>query len=148
MTPSTPVAPMTPERWLAVDAILQGALQCEPSSRERFIVDACAGDDALRAEVVSLLAANVDEADDFLERPAAEMLGAPAPPPIDQRLVAALAGRYEIEHEIGHGGMATVPLARDLRHNRYVAIKVLRPELAAVVGAERFLTEIRVTASL
>jgi serine/threonine-protein kinase len=64
------------------------------------------------------------------------------------RLKAALADRYAIEREIGAGGMATVYLARDLRHNRKVALKVLRPELAAVVGAERFLAEIRTTANL
>ena len=52
-----------------------------------------------------------------------------------QRLNAALEGRYEVEREIGEGGMATVFLAKDLRHNRNVALKVLKPELAAVVGA-------------
>jgi serine/threonine-protein kinase len=61
---------------------------------------------------------------------------------------AALAGRYAIEREIGAGGMATVYLAEDVKHNRRVAVKVLRPELAAVIGAERFLTEIRTTAKL
>ncbi len=64
------------------------------------------------------------------------------------RLTAALTGRYAIEREIGQGGMATVYLARDLRHDRKVALKVLRPELAAVIGADRFLQEIRVTAGL
>ncbi len=64
------------------------------------------------------------------------------------RLNAALEGRYSIEREIGQGGMATVYLAKDLRHNRNVALKVLKPELAAVVGAERFLAEIETTANL
>ena len=64
------------------------------------------------------------------------------------RLKLALATRYAIERLLGQGGMATVYLARDLRHDRRVALKVLRPELAAVIGAERFLHEIRVTASL
>ena len=63
-------------------------------------------------------------------------------------LTAALAGRYEVEREIGRGGMAVVYLARDLRHGRKVALKVLKPELAAVVGAERFLAEIETTANL
>jgi serine/threonine-protein kinase len=57
-------------------------------------------------------------------------------------------GRYLVERELGEGGMATVYLARDLKHNRNVALKVLKPELAAVVGAERFLAEIQVTANL
>ena len=64
------------------------------------------------------------------------------------RLSDALADRYRIERELGAGGMATVYLARDLRHDRPVAIKVLRPELAAAVGAERFLAEIKTTAYL
>jgi serine/threonine-protein kinase len=67
--------------------------------------------------------------------------------PLD-RLTAALADRYALERELGQGGMATVYLARDLRHDRKVALKVLRPELAAVIGAERFLAEIKTTAAL
>ena len=64
------------------------------------------------------------------------------------RLSLALSDRYRIERELGAGGMATVYLALDLKHDRRVAIKVLRPELAAVIGAERFLSEIRTTANL
>ncbi len=65
-----------------------------------------------------------------------------------ERLSAALAGRYRIERELGAGGMATVYLAHDLKHDRQVAIKVLKPELAAVLGAERFVAEIKTTAAL
>lgn len=64
------------------------------------------------------------------------------------RLKSALADRYTIERELGRGGMAVVYLAEDVKHHRTVAVKVLRPELAAAVGAERFLNEIRVTANL
>ena len=64
------------------------------------------------------------------------------------RLAVALADRYRIERELGAGGMATVYLAHDLRHERKVAIKVLKPELAAVLGAERFVVEIKTTAAL
>jgi tetratricopeptide (TPR) repeat protein/TolB-like protein len=64
------------------------------------------------------------------------------------RLHSALAGRYALERELGRGGMATVYLARDLKHERPVAIKVLRPELAAALGPERFLREIKLTAQL
>jgi serine/threonine-protein kinase len=67
---------------------------------------------------------------------------------VTAQLRAALAGQYHIEREIGAGGMATVYLARDLRHERHVALKVLKPDLAVVLGVERFLTEIRVTANL
>jgi serine/threonine-protein kinase len=64
------------------------------------------------------------------------------------RLNAALEGRYVIERELGEGGMATVYLAQDLKHERPVALKVLKPELAAVVGADRFIAEIKTTANL
>ncbi len=64
------------------------------------------------------------------------------------RLTAALADRYEIDRELGAGGMATVYLAEDLKHNRKVAVKVLKPELAVAIGAERFLAEIKTTANL
>ncbi len=67
---------------------------------------------------------------------------------ITQRLTSAIADRYQIEKHIGQGGMATVYLAHDIKHDRKVALKVLRPELAAVIGAERFLQEIKVTANL
>jgi Tol biopolymer transport system component len=70
-------------------------------------------------------------------------VSAPAP-----RLTSALADRYRIERELGAGGMATVYLAQDLKHDRKVAVKVLRPELAAVIGADRFLSEIKTTANL
>src|SRR6186997_1341520 len=64
------------------------------------------------------------------------------------RLSSTLSDRYEVEREIGAGGMATVYLARDLRHNRKVALKVLHAELSAVLGSERFLKEIELTANL
>ena len=69
-------------------------------------------------------------------------------PDVFERLGRALEGRYRIERELGEGGMATVYLADDLRHERRVALKVLKPELAAVIGAERFLAEIKTTANL
>ena len=64
------------------------------------------------------------------------------------RLTAALDGRYSIERELGAGGMATVYLAEDVRHHRKVALKVLRPDLAATLGPERFLREIEIAANL
>ena len=65
-----------------------------------------------------------------------------------EALRSALADRYRVEHELGAGGMATVYLAHDLKHDRKVAVKVLKPELAAVLGAERFVVEIKTTAAL
>ncbi len=63
-------------------------------------------------------------------------------------LSAALVGRYRIERELGTGGMAVVYLAEDLKHRRQVALKMLRPELAAALGPERFLREIEIAAGL
>ena len=65
-----------------------------------------------------------------------------------QRLRAALQDRYIIERELGAGGMATVYLAEDVRHHRKVAVKVLRPDLSEVLGADRFLREIEIAAKL
>jgi serine/threonine-protein kinase len=142
--PRARVTTLTPERWQQVDAILQTALACEPERRVAIIAEACGEDAELRIEVASLLAAHIDAGDAFLEPPA----GIPDATPLAERLATALAGQYSIEREIARGGMATVHLALDLRHSRRVAIKVLREEVAAAVGADRFLAEIRVTASL
>jgi len=67
---------------------------------------------------------------------------------LPERLKAALADRYQVQREIGSGGMAPVYLAEDLKHHRKVAVKVLNPALSAVVGTDRFLAEIRTTANL
>jgi eukaryotic-like serine/threonine-protein kinase len=67
---------------------------------------------------------------------------------VAERLAATLSDRYRIERELGAGGMATVYLAEDVRHRRKVALKVLHPELSAVLGPEQFLEEIELTASL
>jgi serine/threonine-protein kinase len=134
---------MTPERWRAVDAVLQGALERPPAARGAFLAEACADDPALRAEVESLLGAGADPG--FLASTPGG--AAPGPAPIG-RLLPAVAERYAVERELGRGGMATVYLARDLRHRRPVAVKVLRPDLAARVGAARFLREIELVANL
>ena len=144
-------APMTAERWRKVDAILRRALEYATGEREAFVRDASGEDEALRQELLSLLAAHDGMAKDFLERPAAgfgDHRESSAPNDQATLLAKALDGRYTIEREIARGGMATVFLARDLKHDRLVAMKVLRDEVAAVVGAERFLEEIRVTALL
>ena len=67
---------------------------------------------------------------------------------VQHTLSLSLADRYRIEHELGRGGMAAVYLARDIKHDRDVAIKVLHPDLGAALGSERFLSEIRTTARL
>src|SRR4026207_639871 len=69
-------------------------------------------------------------------------------PGLPASLQTALADRYSLERQLGQGGMATVYLAQDLKHDRQLALKVLKPELAAVLGAERFVVEIKTTAAL
>jgi len=134
---------MTPERWAAVDAVLQGALDLAPADRAAFVARACAGDAELHREVESLLTAGA-KADDFLDRPAVE---ADADPALAV-LSVAFAGRFALEHELGHGGMATVYLARDLRHKRLVALKVFHHALGTLVGSSRFHREIETAAGL
>ena len=67
---------------------------------------------------------------------------------LKEQLKRTLGGTYTLERELGHGGMATVYLARDTRHDRSVAVKVLRPEIAQSIGADRFLREIHLAAKL
>ena len=69
-------------------------------------------------------------------------------PDLLELLTSALADRYRIDRELGHGGMAAVYLAQDPKHKRKVAVKVLKPELAAALGPERFLREIQIAAQL
>jgi serine/threonine protein kinase/Flp pilus assembly protein TadD len=150
---------------------VEEALALAPESRSAFIESACAGDAELRLEVEAQLRAceHVAGSSDFLDRPAAvfaasllahpaagEPTGAqgenakafdPATLTVDA-LRTALAGRYDVEREIGRGGTATVYLARDRRHARLVALKILAPSIGAAMSAERFLQEIRVTAGL
>ena len=144
---------MPPERWKVVDSVVQAALALMPPEREAYLDRACGSDAALRREAESLLAAA--KSDEFLERPAVapfsltndgERGRSSSPPP--GRLVTGLSATYVIERELGRGGMATVYLARDLRHHRSVAVKVLHTELSAVIGVDRFLKEIELTASL
>ena len=148
--------PMKPERWPDVERLYHQALERAEGERGAFLQDACAGDAALRQAVESLLSAH-QEAAAFLEIPALELAAralAEATPVREEeanllaRLRAALADRYAIERKLGQGGMATVYLAQDLKHNRPVALKVLRPELAATLGSDRFLREARITARL
>src|SRR5690349_23605748 len=98
-------SPMTPEKWRVIDAILRAALSCEPAQRDIFVAHACGDDEEIRREVASLLAAH-DRVGDFLNRPAAEQFGASsAQPSLTARLATALAGHYQLEREIGRGGM-------------------------------------------
>jgi pimeloyl-ACP methyl ester carboxylesterase len=116
--------------------------------REAFIARASQGDERVAREVRALLAAH--ERTGIVPRSpdAARLAARHELDTIPPQLTEALEGRYRVERLLGMGGMALVFLARDVRHERAVAIKVVRPDLARGLGAERFLAEIRVTANL
>jgi serine/threonine-protein kinase len=151
-------------RWSAVQEAVAGALDRPVGERAAFLADALGGDDALRAEAERLVRAceQVEEADGFLSGPAAAFAeplvadvvahgperGAARAAAMLATLRTALAGRYAVERELGRGGMATVYLAHDARHDRPVAIKVLHPWLAMELGDARFAREIAIAARL
>ncbi len=137
------VGRVTPERWQQVKHVVATALETPAGERAAYVAQVCAGDDELRAEVESLLAAS-DGTDSF---PAARIsIAVTAEHSI---LAAALGAQYEIVRELGRGGMGAVYLARERSLERFVAIKVLRPELAGAHEArERFRREARVAARL
>ncbi|MEO7612139.1 MAG: serine/threonine-protein kinase, partial [Gemmatimonadales bacterium] len=122
-------------------------LGAPPEMRESML-DALAAGDRERRATLARLVADCERAMPLLERPAVErfdeFLGE-EPAPV---LPEVLGGRYRIERELGRGGMARVYLAEDLKHDRQVAVKVIRPELAASLGSERFLREIGIAARL
>src|SRR4051812_14557481 len=144
---------MTPERWQTVKAVLEQALARQPAERAGFLDRACSGDPALRQEVESLLRADLS-ASGFLEPPsatAAPLVSARQPPSeseLIERLQTSLGGGYIIEHELGGGGMSRVFVATEMALHRRVVIKLLSPELAAGLDAERFQREIQLAASL
>ena len=151
-------SPTSPSRWLQVKTVVQAALDRPAEDRASFVASECADDD-LRLEVESLLAASeaAEAGDDFLVPPTAggellrgllEGAGASLPGASAERVGAALSDRYTLERELGRGGMAVVYLARDLRHGRPVAIKMLAQEIGAALPRERLDREILVTARL
>lgn len=154
---------MDSPEWHELQRIVDGALDLSPSLRNAYLDEVCDGNDRLRASAKRLV-----EGCDRAQR-ANGILGSPAiafaaPLLVDQtgqdprrigerdaslieRLRTSLSGRYSIERELGRGGMATVFLARDLRHDRAVAVKVLSEHFVDG-GAERFLYEIKTAARL
>ncbi len=159
-SPTTTGTPPSANRWRDIQRVVDGALDRPSSVRAAYLADACGGDVGLHESALRLLDA-CERADGLLGAPAAALaaplladLAAHDAAAEDARraaladaLRAALSERYVVERELGRGGMATVFLARDIRHERAVAVKVLERNVAAG-GAERFLHEIRIAARL
>jgi serine/threonine protein kinase len=135
-----------PDRWDEVGPLLDAALELEPHERRAFVHRACGDDADMRAELENLLT-ECERSDRLFASGAVERFAALLAEPAS-RPSEIVAERYRVGREIGIGGMATVYLARDLKHDRDVALKVLRADLSAVLGAERFLAEVRITAKL
>jgi serine/threonine-protein kinase len=147
------------ERWQRVKTLFAEAMERPPHERTEYIDAVCAGDPSMRAELVSLLAASEDSLSVPRARAAvaaaarALAVNAPTPPGSDSSLQhmleLALGRQYEIVRPLGQGGMGAVYLAPERSLERFVAIKVLRPELAeAHDGRERFRREARIAAQL
>ena len=152
------------ERWRELQRVVDGALDRPRADRAAYLDETCGTNGALRDEAERLLdaceRAGRAERAGFLDAQAAAFAApllaelaehtstdASARAALTESLRAALAGRYAVERELGHGGMATVYLARDLRHDRAVAVKVVERGVAPTVAA-RFLREVRIAARL
>jgi TolB-like protein len=137
------------ERWVAIVPLLDAALELPRERRPAFLAERCAADPGLRRDVERVLAA-MDEADSFLTDSASAFVS-----PLVARIVRQerfapgdRLGAFRIEREVGRGGMAMVYLARDTRHDRLVALKVLDRELSSTLGADRFIRETAIAARL
>ncbi len=115
---------MEPERWQQIDRIVAAALERQEGERSAYLDEACAGDEALRRKVETLLVAH-KEAEDFLEEPAVEMVAEGFAKDGASKLVGRQLGSYKILSFIAAGGMGEVYRARDTQLDREVAIKVL-----------------------
>ncbi|MBA3555099.1 MAG: serine/threonine protein kinase, partial [Gemmatimonadales bacterium] len=135
--------PLSPERRSRIEELFEAALDLTPEKRAAFLAEACAGDAELHAEASALLEAHGLPEGVLESDPRRLVSAAPVALAPGERV-----GPYEVVREIGRGGMAAVYLARDERHDRRLALKVLHPGLAALFGQERFKREIRFAARL
>ena len=144
--PRPPIEALPPD-WTTLAPLLDRVLDAEPDRREAVLDELSAGDPARRAALARLVE-QCDQGTPLFDRSAAERFSALAAEDNAPRLPAILGGHYETSRELGRGGMAWVYLARDTKHGRDVAVKVIRTELAASMGRDRFLREIAIAARL
>ena len=134
------------ENWAELSSTIDQILDTAPEAREALIEKLSAGDAAIRSDLENLLE-ECEHESTLLSRSAAELFAGMFDDDVAE-FPQTLAERYRMEKELGHGGMATVYLARDLKHGRDVAVKVVHPRLTSALGADRFLREIEIVAQL
>ena len=149
MSSSDPARPLDSDVWRRINDLFHRALEQPPDQRDAFLADSCAGDEALRREVASLLASHARAAD-FIEEPAQTVTSLEAGQyGADAALVGSQIGQYRIERVLGEGGMGVVYLAEDVRLGRTVALKALAPKFTGdAARRERLRREARAAASL
>ena len=147
VSPDDEHAKLLPADWEELEPLVDAVLDVAPEQRESLIVQLASGD-AARADALRALVADCEREMPLLDTPAPEAFARLIDDQPEQTLPELLGDRYRIERELGRGGMARVFLAMDIKHNRPVAVKVIRPELAASLGRERFLREIAIAARL
>lgn len=133
------------EHWSELSSLVDALLDAAPERRPALIDEMSAGDASRRSELEALLA-ECEREPALFSAPALERFGALFDE--ETSFPQALLDRYRLARELGRGGMATVYLARDLKHRRDVAVKVVHPMFAAAMGADRFLREIEIVAQL
>lgn len=131
-------------RWQRLSALFDEAEAVPRDRREAFLLERCPDDSAMRDELRKMLAAG--DTSGPLDAPPHPL--PPTSAPVAERLAAALAGRYELREEIGQGGMGTIFRAHEIKHQRDVILKVLRPDTSYSVGRQRFEAEVRIAAKL
>jgi serine/threonine-protein kinase len=134
------------ESWSELASLVDALLDAAPADRGALIEELSAGDSARRSTLEGLLA-ECEQESALLSRSAADIFAALFDDDVAQ-FPPALAERYQMKSELGQGGMSTVYLARDLKHGRDVAVKVVHPRLTSALGADRFLREIAIVAQL
>jgi serine/threonine-protein kinase len=138
---------LLPSNWAELRPLVDAVLD-EPVERRAAILDEVSrGDPDLREEL-SRIVAECERDLPLLDRPAAERFSGLFDETTEQQPPDLLGGRYSVQREVGRGGMARVFLARDLKHNRDVAVKIIRHDVAATLGSERFLQEIAIASRL
>jgi serine/threonine-protein kinase len=134
------------DEWHRLEPLLDAVLDAPPGRRDALLAELSGGEATKRAELERMVA-ECEQPDRLLDRTDVDRFAAVLRAESDP-IGHSLAGRYRVLREVGRGGMAVVYLARDLKHGRDVAVKVVRPELAAAMGRARFLREIEIAARL